>query len=117
MSKRAYIHGNHRFEWTWKRANDEKFPVEVMLTSIEMNGVSLSHALLRDITENKLAQEAVRKTSRALRLLTETNRIIGHAKNETQILNHICHLLVTKGNYRFAWIGYAVHDKEKTYGP
>ncbi len=117
MDKLAYIQGNHRFEWTCKRANDEEFTVEVMLTSIKMNEVPFSHALLRDITENKLAQEAVRKTSRALRLLSETNRIIGRAKNELHILNHICRLLVLNGNYRFAWIGYADQDKKKTVRP
>ncbi len=37
-----------------------------------------------------------------------------HGKNESDILNKICRVIVEQGNYRFAWIGFAGHDKAKT---
>jgi len=67
-----------------------------------------------DITEYKRKQKIILKKNRALKLYSECNKIIVHGKNESDILNKICRVIVEQGNYRFAWIGFAGHDKAKT---
>ena len=67
-----------------------------------------------DITEYKRKQKIILKKNRALKLYSECNKIIVHGKNESDILNKICRVIVEQGNYRFAWIGFAGQDKEKS---
>ncbi|MCP3872879.1 MAG: PAS domain-containing protein, partial [Desulfobacteraceae bacterium] len=74
-------------------------------------------SLGEDITEYKRKQKIILKKNRALKLYSECNRIIVHGKNESDILNKICQVIVEQGNYRFAWVGFADHDKEKTVFP
>jgi len=67
-----------------------------------------------DITEYKRKQKIILKKNRALKLYSECNKIIVHGKNESDILNKICQVIVEQGNYRFAWIGFAGQGDEKT---
>lgn len=48
----AVERGSHRFEWYHKRKNGEVFPVEVLLTSIPLEGKGFLHVVLRDLTES-----------------------------------------------------------------
>jgi diguanylate cyclase (GGDEF)-like protein len=36
-----------------------------------------------------------------------------HAEDETKLLSEICRLVVDKGSYQMAWVGFAGHDDEK----
>ncbi len=74
-------------------------------------------SLGEDITEYKRKQKTILKKNRALKLYSECNRIIVHGKNESDILNKICQVIVEQGNYRFAWVGFANHDKDKSVFP
>ena len=50
--------GKSRFEWWHHKIDGTLFPVEVMLTSILLDGECVFHALLRDISErNKMEQQ------------------------------------------------------------
>ncbi len=51
--------GYHRFEWTPLRADGSPVPVEVTLTSITLGGEVILHALWRDISERKAAEEKI----------------------------------------------------------
>lgn len=52
----AFTKGSHRFEWDHKRADDEVFPVEVLLTAIPVGGKQILHCVWRDITDRKQAE-------------------------------------------------------------
>ncbi|WP_457552104.1 PAS domain S-box protein [Desulfobacula sp.] len=67
-----------------------------------------------DVTAYKRKQKAILKKNRALKLYSECNKLIVHGRNESDILNKICRVIVEQGNYRFAWIGFAGKDKAKT---
>jgi len=45
--------GKYKFEWWHKKENGIEFPVEIMMTSILLNGKQVLHALLRDVSEQK----------------------------------------------------------------
>lgn len=53
MMKTALAKGFHRFEWMYKKANGEVFPVEVSLTPIASRGKTIIHCVWDDITDRK----------------------------------------------------------------
>ncbi len=67
-----------------------------------------------DVTEGRRAEEELRRVNRALKTLSECNRAMTHATEELAFLNDICQIIVEVGEYRFAWVGVAETDEEKT---
>jgi PAS domain S-box-containing protein len=54
--------GSNRFEWMHKRAdNGETFPADVLLNAMELDGKPVVQAVVRDISERKRAEEALRR--------------------------------------------------------
>ncbi len=62
---------------------------------------------MRDITERKLAEAALHKADRALKVLSLCNQTLVRARDEEGLLNKVGRLLVSVGQYRFAWVGRA----------
>nr|WP_245532057.1 PAS domain-containing protein [Desulfobacter postgatei] len=79
-----------------------------------INGICqiLAEACQQHKTQKKIAQ-----INSTLNLHSECNKIIVHAKNESDMINSICRIIVEKGNYRYAWIGFAGQGKEKLIIP
>ncbi len=46
-------HGGHRFEWLGRRFDGTEVPMEVLVTSIQVDGRKLNVSVARDITERK----------------------------------------------------------------
>lgn len=60
MMALAFARGSHRFEWNHQRADGEVFPVEVLLTSVPLNGRDVLHVAWREISERKHLEEELR---------------------------------------------------------
>ena len=58
---------------TGLRSNGEEFPVEVSISQIEMDGEKINTAILRDITERKRADEALRMSKERLQALLQNS--------------------------------------------
>lgn len=56
----AVKYGSSRFEWVHKRHNGEEFSAEVFLTRMESHGVSFLQAIVRDISDQKKAENSLR---------------------------------------------------------
>jgi signal transduction histidine kinase len=69
-----------------------------------------NEALLREIAQRERAEKA-------LRLVTDANHALVHAKDEAGLLDDICRLIVDTGGYRMAWVGFAEIAPEKTVRP
>jgi PAS domain S-box-containing protein len=81
----------------------------------DANGAPISiESTMRDATERERAQHEERRLNRALRLLADCNRSISHTRDEADMLNDICHLVVETAGYRMAWVGVPEQDAEKT---
>jgi len=76
-----------------------------------------TYGISRNITREKQAEEEMTRLNKALTLLGEGNLAMVGVEHEQQLLDDICHLIVTAGGYRMAWIGYAEQDPEKTVCP
>lgn len=57
------------------------------------------------------------KSARALRLLSDCNALLMQARNEQELLDKVCRIVVETGGYLMAWVGYAQNDSEKTVQP
>ena len=70
-----------------------------------------------DITEEKRAEAELRRVNRALKTLSQCNQAMARAAAEAELLDEICRIIVEVGEYRFAWMGFAQEDAEKTIRP
>ncbi len=91
---------------------------------VELSAVPFVHedehgalVFVRDITERKRAEETQQKLNRALRLLSDCNMTLVHAEREQSLLDEICRLIVTSGDYLMAWVGYPEQDEQKSVRP
>jgi diguanylate cyclase (GGDEF)-like protein/PAS domain S-box-containing protein len=71
----------------------------------------------QDITEQKLAAEAMQKLNRELSAITECNQVLVRAEDEQSLLDAICHIVCEQAGYQMAWVGFAEHDAAKTLRP
>lgn len=72
--------GSHHFEWMHRRIdNGEEFHAEVLLNSMELDGRPILQATVRNITERKLAKEALEESNRRLEILSTTDALTGIA--------------------------------------
>ena len=60
MIETAMEQGSHFFDWVHQRISGEVFPATVLLTRVELEGKTGLQATVRDITEQKRAEEALR---------------------------------------------------------
>jgi PAS domain S-box-containing protein len=66
--------GTNSFEWTHKRLNGEEFPCTVTLTMMEMNGELVLHSTVRDETDKKRKEQALRESEEQYRTLFECSK-------------------------------------------
>lgn len=64
MIKQAMHKGSNLFEWTHRRINGEDFSAEVLLSKVEYGKKAFLHAVVRDITERKKAEQLLEDTLR-----------------------------------------------------
>jgi PAS domain S-box-containing protein len=57
---------------------------------------------------------SLRRTKRALRTLSGCNQVLVRADNEPALLKEICRLIIERGGYRMAWVGFAENNPQKS---
>ncbi len=74
-------------------------------------------ALLVDISvrhrAERRAERLAQRTFRALRVLSAMNAELVNADQEKTFLDAVCRMVVNRGGYRLASVGYAEHDRQR----
>jgi len=73
--------------------------------------------LQRELGRREEAEARLLKTARCFKMLSQCNQTMIHAKEESKLLTDLCRIIVEAGGYRFAWVGFAENDEEKTVRP
>ena len=87
------------------------------------NRTAATVVMLSDLTvrtqeeaDRRRLQVEVKRMGRALKMLSETSRVLQCATSEAELFEEVCRLSVALG-YRLAWVGIARHDGERTVEP
>ena len=70
-------------------------------------------SVARDITEHVQTDEELKRSNRALRIISSCNMALVRATEERELLNDICRSITDIGGYQLAWVGYADDDRQK----
>jgi PAS domain S-box-containing protein len=69
------------------------------------------------IIERKLSEENLIRLNRALDMLSECRNTLFYYNNEFKLAEKICRIIVEKGGYTMAWVGYAQEGLDKSVRP
>jgi PAS domain S-box-containing protein len=105
------------FEGRHKAKNGRIFPVEVNANYVQYDNHTYNMALVRDITERKLAEQSLHRVNRELRAISKCNQILMRSVDERALLHDVCQIICDDAGYRMAWVGYAEDDIAKTVRP
>ncbi len=71
----------------------------------------------RDITQRKRAEEELQKANRAMRAISASNQTLVRVRDERRLLQEVCRIVVEKGGYCMAWVGFADDDAQRHIVP
>jgi len=80
-------------------------------------GISGIQGATQDINDRKLADLEIKRTNRALRMLSRCNEALIRTEDEKMFIGQICRIAIEIGGYLMAWIGYTENDEAKSIIP
>jgi PAS domain S-box-containing protein len=85
--------GAHFFEWEHRRKDGTVFPATVLLTKAHTSGGDILQATVRDISEQKQAELALRESENKFRAIFENSRdALGVSKNGRHVFSNPAYL-------------------------
>ncbi|RPJ57796.1 MAG: PAS domain S-box protein [Acidobacteria bacterium] len=70
-----------------------------------------------EIARRLEAETDLHQTNQLLQMVRDCNEAIVRIDDEQQLMNELCRIIVEVGNYRFAWVGFAQTDAQRTVRP
>ena len=77
----ALLTGSGRFEWIYSRSDGSLIPTEVLLTRVDVERKPIFQVILRDISERKKMEEALRQSEERYRTIFE-NLLDGYYRSD-----------------------------------
>ncbi len=71
----------------------------------------------RDVTSTRQDEEAQRRLTRELHAIGACHKALIRAESEQILLDDVCRIICEDAGYRFVWVGYALHDEERSIRP
>lgn len=93
------------FESVHRRRDGTMFPVEISARRIDADGRRYLQAIVRDITERKLAERRIARLNRGRAVLGRINQAIVRLQDREKLLAEACRVSVDEGGLAMAWIG------------
>jgi PAS domain S-box-containing protein len=75
--KKALWSGRDNFFWVHQRVDGTTFPADVLLSRITLKNRVILQATVRDVTEQKEAEEKLRESSHRIEMMNEKLRVVG----------------------------------------
>lgn len=97
-------------EVTALRRDGSEFPAEVSISAALLQRRWHAIGIVRDVSERKLVEEALRRSNRFLRMLSRCNEALVQADDEERLLRTMCRIVVEVGGFALAWVGYDEGD-------
>src|SRR5437667_11771616 len=72
---------------------------------------------MNQVDESRRVEDAAARLNSSLLALSRCNRVLWQAREEQELLQSICQILVEPAGVRLVWIGYCEDDAEKTVRP
>ena len=95
------------FETVHRRKDGSAFPVEVSATVVATGEGSAYLAIVRDISERKLAEARIRRLNRLYSCLSEINQVVVRVGDRDRLFRETCRIAFEQGQFGMAWIGLA----------
>lgn len=91
----------------------------VLVESLKMQfeKLAIAQSLEEKRKEAEFSEENLKRVHRALQAISECNKALVRANLETELLHEFCSILIKKGGYRLAWVGYVQQDGLKNVLP
>jgi PAS domain S-box-containing protein len=107
------------FEIEFKKKNGDIRIMYCALMAVKDSSGKISkyRGIIRDISQQKHSEIALRRLNRELRAISYCNQTLFRAVNEQTLLNEICRIICEEAGYRMAWVGYAENDEAKSIRP
>lgn len=97
--------------------NGSIISVEFVSNVYDCDGIDIIQCNIRDNSKRNLSDIALKVTTRALRVLSESNEALLNSETEQKLLDEYCRIAVQSGGYQLAWIGYVTSSTGKTIVP
>ena len=72
--------------------------------------------IISDITDRKHGEEELRRSNKALKMITECNKALVRSSCENELVQEVCDVLITIGQFAYAWICVKDENDNTTYG-
>lgn len=115
--RQATTEGCTSFEYETRPHNGNVSWLDVRLQEAIINNTPRLIAVARDISERKRSENSLKRLNRTLRMLLTCNEVLTRARDEKELFENICNIIVEDGFYRFAWVGLAENCQEKYIRP
>ncbi|HMW55028.1 MAG TPA: PAS domain S-box protein [Accumulibacter sp.] len=73
--------------------------------------------LIDDIARREQIEEALRRSNRQLRMISDCNQVLIRSSDESELVNTVCRIIVEVGGYHRAHVVYSEGDKARTPRP
>jgi PAS domain S-box-containing protein len=104
MIERAMQEGSHFFEWTHRKLDGSEFLATVLLTRITLHGRTGLQATVRDITQQKQAEQPLREQMRLSALAADVNSALAQSTTLPAMLQDCTTALIRHADAAFARI-------------
>ncbi len=102
------------FESVHRRKDGSTLQAEISARRVDVDNREFHQSIIRDITERKHAEEQVRRSTRAMRVLSASNQALVRSRDETSLFRAICKAITETGGYPLAWIGFAENNEQQS---
>ncbi|MFT7823640.1 MAG: HD domain-containing phosphohydrolase [Sulfurimonas sp.] len=94
-----------------------EFPIELSMSFIRRKNKWGSLGIIRDISERKASEAALKRANRMLKMLSAGNLALVHATSEKELLKEATRVIVESGGYSLAVVDYADEGPLKRLDP